>query len=304
MRLVSCLGLAPGLGRTGAMRAIGNLDAARLSVELEENCNHALLVDIADGEAADHKRLAALDFDEDLVLRLHAVEIDRRRQHADRAVFLLRGGEIREDLRIHQPGRELELAHFTVELCLKLRPAGIEVGILKKRTRPHGNRLLALERLLLKSRRPAPGRLSEIAAQHRHDGIREGDVAGGVLDFGDGQVLADHHQRHVAHNLGRRCHLDDVAEHQIDVVIGLRDLVPARFQPERARLLLQVGELPAGHLVKIDLGGRALQVALERGVLVANRLPVERNPADPARIEPAVPLAALQRLDDGTETGL
>ena len=125
-----------------------------------------------------------------------------------------------------------------------------------------------------------------------------------VLDIGDGQVLADHHQRHVADDLGRRRHLDDVAEHQIDVVIGLRHLVPARLQPERARLLLEVGELAARHLVQIDFRGRPLQVALEGGVLVAHRLPVERDFADPLRVEAGVALGALQRLDDRAEAGL
>ena len=101
-----------------------------------------------------------------------------------------------------------------------------------------------------------------------------------VLDIGDGQVLAHHHQRHVADDLGRRRHLDDVAEHLVDVGIGLRHLVPARLQPERARLLLEVGELAARHLVQIDFRGRRLEVALEGRVLVAHRLPVERDLAD------------------------
>ncbi len=97
------------------------------------------------------------------------------------------------------------------------------------------------------------------------------------------EILAHHHQRHVADHLGGRRHLDDVAEHQVDVVIGLRHLVPARFQPQRTRLFLEVGELAARHLVQIDLRSRPLQVALEGGVLVAHRLPVERDAPDPVR---------------------
>ncbi len=98
------------LRRRRAMRAVRHLDAARLAVELEEHRDHALLVDLADRQAADDQRLALLDVDEDLVLGLHAVEIDRRRQHADRPVDLLRGGEVRKHLRIHQPRGELVFA--------------------------------------------------------------------------------------------------------------------------------------------------------------------------------------------------
>ena len=85
------------------MRPVRHLDAARLAVEFEEHGDHALVIDIADRQTTHHQRLAALDIDENLVLRLHAVEIDRRRQHADRAVNLLRGSKIREHFRIHQP---------------------------------------------------------------------------------------------------------------------------------------------------------------------------------------------------------
>ncbi len=74
-----------------------------------------------------------------------------------------------------------------------------------------------------------------------------------VDDVGGRQARRHHHQRHVADDLGGRRHLDDVAEHLVDVGIGLRHLVPARLEAERARLFLEVGELAAGHLVQIDL---------------------------------------------------
>ena len=73
---------------------------------------------------------------------------------------------------------------------------------------------------------------------HRHDGIGEGQILLRVHDVGDGQILADHHQRHVAHHLGGRRHLDDVAEHPVHVGIGLGHLVPARLQAQRAGLFL------------------------------------------------------------------
>ena len=86
------------------MRAVGHLDATRLAVELEEYRDHALLVSLADRKAADHERLAALDVDENLVFLLHAVEIGRGRQHADRTIFLLRGGKVRDKVKAYANG--------------------------------------------------------------------------------------------------------------------------------------------------------------------------------------------------------
>jgi hypothetical protein len=58
-------------------------------------------------------------------------------------------------------------------------------------------------------------------------------------------------QRHVADHLGRRRNLDDVAEHDVDVRIGLRDLRPSRFQAKGTGLLAQVRVLAARHFMVI-----------------------------------------------------
>ena len=104
MRVVARFGLAAGLAVGCAMGAVRHLGSARLAVDLEEDGDHALFVDLADGKAADDQRLALFDVDEDLVLDVHAVEIGRRRQHADRPVGLLKGREVGEHLGIHKPG--------------------------------------------------------------------------------------------------------------------------------------------------------------------------------------------------------
>ena len=83
------------------------------------------------------------------------------------------------------------------------------------------------------------------------------------------QILRDHHQRHVADHLGGRRHLHDVAEHLVHVGIGVRDLVPALLEPERARLLLEVGELPARHLMQIDFGRAGALSSLSKAAYCA-----------------------------------
>ena len=82
----------------------------------------------------------------------------------------------------------------------------------------------------------------------------------------------------------------------------VRDLVPALLEPHRPRLRLEVGELPARHLVQVDLRGRRLQPGLEGGVLVAHRLPVVRDRPDRLDVEPGValgPRAAPRRSSRG-----
>ncbi len=179
------------------------------------------------------------------------------------------------------------------------RSTGLEVL-----SRPFGVGLFVLQDLPDDAFREAPRRLAEIAAQHVDDAVGEGHVDLRILDLCPGQVLRDHHQRHVAHDLRRRRDLDDVAEHPVDVGIGLRHLVPALFKAQRARLRLEVGELAARHLVQVDLGGRRLESAFEGRVLVAHALPVVGNLADRGDIEPGVAVGMGQSLDDGAEAGL
>ena len=117
--------------------------------------------------------------------------------------------------------------------------------ILRNIQRAFGQRRLALEDLLQDAFGPAAMGLAEVAAQHVDHRIREGHVDIWILDLCPGQALRDHHQGHVAHHLGRGGDLHDVAEHLVGVGIGLCHLGPAFLEPERTRLRLEVGELPA-----------------------------------------------------------
>ena len=86
--------------------------------------------------------------------------------------------------------------------------------------------------------------------------------------------MGDKKNGHVAHHFAGRRYFHDVAESQVDVGVGARDLVPARAQPHGLRLLLEICVLAAGHLVDVDLRGAAGRPSVERRVNGANGLPV------------------------------
>ncbi len=109
------------------------------------------------------------------------------------------------------------------------------------------------------------------------DRVGERDVRAGVEHLLGGEVVGDHVDRQVAHDLGGGRDLDDVAEHPVDVGVGPGHLAPARLDAERPRLLAQVGVLAAGHLVLVDLGRARAHVALEARVGRAHGLPVGRD---------------------------
>ena len=66
----------------------------------------------------------------------------------------------------------------------------------------------------------------------------------------------DEVQREVADDLGRRRHLDDVAEDVVGGGVHVLDLLELLTESERDGLLAQVGELAAGDLVGVDAAGR------------------------------------------------
>ena len=70
-------------------------------------------------------------------------------------------------------------------------------------------------------------------------------------------------------------------------------------QPQRDRLLPQVGQLPAGDLVVVDPPGRARQTGLEGGVDLADGLPVRLQVHHRPQIQVGGPLGVRQRGDQG-----
>ncbi len=299
----------PGLGLgadddLAGSEPVRHRDAARLAVEIEEDAHLALLVGRRAAQILEHQRLALLDIDENLLVLGEAVEINGRRQRPGRPVAVLRLHELGEDLGVHEVRGEAEIVDLRASCFLGPAAFRFEVNVLEIGAGAVGQGLSPLEHLLLQCLGETAGRLTQIAHEEAHHGIREGDFAGRVLDVGPRQAGGDHGERHVAHDLGRGCHLHDIAEHLVDVGIGARHVVPARFETHRARLLLEVGELPARHFVQIDLGRTGPQIALEGAILPAHRLPIERDIADRRLVEFGIARSALERGNERAERGL
>ena len=186
-----------------------------------------------------------------------------------------------------------------------LRALRLEVGRLEQLAGPVGDRLLPLEDDLLQLRREAAVGLAQHPLEEADDRLGEGQVrpllGEDVLRL---QVVLHQEHGHVAHHLGRRGDLDDVAEEQVHLAVHLLALLPAVEEPEPGHLRLVVGVLAAGDLVAVDLGGAALQPRLERRVELAHPLPVVGELLQPVLVEPRVPLAARQRRHQRVQVGL
>ena len=217
--------------------------------------------------------------------RRQSVEEHRRGQRAHVAVGAMVLGEVDEDLRVHQVAGELGVGDAPAHLLLDLRAGGVEVHRLERLAGPHGERRLPLQDLRLERPREPAVRLAQVPVEVLDHRLGERDLAVGVEHLLRRQVVGDHEDRQVAHDLGGGRDLHDVAEHAVDLGVGLGHLAPARLDAERPRLLAQVGVLAAGHLVLVDLGRARAHVALEARVRRADRLPVgrPRRPAARAR---------------------
>ena len=144
-------------------------------------------------------------------------------------------------LRIHEIGRQILIGHRTRQLRLDARALGRQVHRRQGRAGAGRERRGALENLALQRLREAARSLAELAAEQLHDRLRKRNLGGRILHLGALEPGGDHEKRHVAHRLGGRSHLDDVAEHSVDIRIGGGHFRPAgRVDAERARLLAQV----------------------------------------------------------------
>ncbi len=107
----------------------------------------------------------------------------------------------------------------------------------------------------------------------------------------------DEVQREVADDLGRRRHLDDVAEDVVGGGVHVLDLLELLAESERDGLLTQVGELAARDLVAIDATGGCRQSGLERCVDAAYGLPVGLERVDRVDVEPGLARRVVGRGD-------
>ena len=91
------------------------------------------------------------------------------------------------------------------------------------------------------------------------------------------EVVREHEERHVTHNLRRGGDLHDIAEQLVHRGVGAADLVPPVTDAERVRLLVKVRILPTGHLVEIHFGRTCELARFERGIVLPDIFPVVRG---------------------------
>ena len=136
------------------------------------------------------------------------------------------------------------------------------------------------------------------------EGKRQVVVRRALFELVHGHVVIDQEDGHVADHFAGGRDLDDVAEGQVDLGVGARDFVPARAQAHGFGLLLEIGVLPAGHLVQVDFGRAGLRAGVERRVELAHHLPVIGALVERVEIEAGFALRVRQRGHDGIQIGL
>ncbi len=212
---------------------------------------------------------------------------------------------IQEYLGIHEVSVQIFVIDCeAVQLGRQFSAGSLQVDRFQVLAGTRGVGLVTLQDLVDNPGREATGGLAQVALHHVDDTVGKGHVGVGRFDLVAAQPLADHHQRHVANDLGAGRDLDDIAEHLVHVGIGLGDLVPPVLQPQTARLGLEIGELATGHFVQIDLGGRGLEPAFKRRVLAAHAFPIIRNVAHRRHVDAGVAIGVAQGFDDGPQAGL
>lgn len=98
--------------------------------------------------------------------------------------------------------------------------------------------------------------IAEFAAQESDDGFGDIETTWVRSEFVGAHAGAHECQRQIAHHLGRRCHLDQSAEHPVSGGMACLDLFELVAQSQRDGLLTQVRQLPARNLVRVHTAGR------------------------------------------------
>ena len=277
---------------------------ARLSIEFEEKLGGPLVRHLGAALQAHNQGLAGVDGDTDLFVLGQAVEEAGGGQRADIAVKLLVLDKIAIDLGVHQMAGEVGIAELDAKNGLRFRSLGFEIHRWQKGTGPLSEGGLAAQNLGLQCGRPALGRQAQFTAKQLHHRLGEVHRVFGVGHLRGREALGDHEQGQVAHHLGTGRDFHNIAEQAVDVGIGLRNLAPARFQPHAARLLTQIGVLPARHFVAIDIGGAAADIRLERCVKTPHAFPVIAELLHGGEVEFRVARVAGQSGGNAAEIGL
>ncbi len=101
-------------------------------------------------------------------------------------------------------------------------------------------------------------------------------------------------KRQVAHNLGRRGHLDEASKHPVRGSVRRLDLLEVVAQPKCRCLRTEVCELASWDLVGVHASGWAAKARLERTVQGAHCLPVWLEVAYVLERESGVPVRVLE----------
>ena len=128
---------------------------------------------------------------------------------------------------------------------------GFEISRFKQLARTLCQRLLAFQDDLLEFFREALVREAQTAFEEFYDRLGEIEGIALFINIFFRQVVLYHVQRHITDDFGRRRNLDDIAKHEVDIVIHLLDVVPAVAETDGFRLLTEVGELSARHFTII-----------------------------------------------------
>ncbi len=147
--------------------------------------------------------------------------------------------------------------------------------------------------------------MPQAAPEHIDDRLRKVERSGfEVEDLFRFDATGDQEHAHVADNLGAWSYLDDVSKELIDAGIGPGDLRPAVAKPHGVGLFLEVGELPSGHLVNVNLGGAGPGRGIERSVELQHFLPVIRHGVESVWIEARISFEPLEGCNYRVEVGL
>ena len=221
----------------------------------------------------DDDHFALFNFHVHFLADSHAEEEGRCIQHAYVAVFLAAGHPLFEHIGIEAVGGNRFVRGGRVH-GFQFFP-----HLFKINGRQHGARALAdgffsLQHNLLQAFREAAVGCADTAFKELDDRFREvhGIAVGIHILFRD--LVLHHVQGHVADDFGRRRNLDYIAEHHADPVIHVLDIFPAVQQPQGSGLLLQVGVLPARHLVHIHFRVGEVFGLIRRFVIGTDGFPV------------------------------
>ena len=184
------------------------------------------------------------------------------------------GGQIGEDARIEHVAQRIARRGGAVQKGRGPLASCVQAGRRQVGAGPVGERGTAPQHPVLELGGKAAGRLAQAPLKELDHALGKGELTLRVERVLRRQVVGNHEQGHVAHNLGRRRHLDDITEQEVDLAVGLADLMPPRGESQSLGLLEQIGVLAAGHFQVVEVGGRRPRARLERSVHVADVFPV------------------------------